>query len=67
MKVNVSTTPDGQSTILTLELPRSEFAKTLDRWTWDEMKLQFTSGREKFDVTFPKLQELRDVKPQLGR
>lgn len=60
MNVKIGTTPDGQSTEITLQLPRSEIWRIVDRWTWDEMKITFQSGREKFDVTFPKLQESKN-------
>ena len=57
MNAKVGTSPDGHSTVVTLELPRAEAYKIMDRWTWDEMKVVFSSGKEKFEVTFPKLQE----------
>lgn len=65
-KANVGTSADGLTTVITLEVPKSEAAKIVDRWTWSEMNISFQSGREKFDVTFPKLKEQRDER-RLGR
>lgn len=60
MNANVATSPDGENTVITLTLPRRDLATLMDRWTWDELKIVLSSGREKYDVTFPKLQEQKN-------